>query len=67
MSAHAAGVEAPVSSIRRPELSATGLQGRRARRGSDLRNELRAELRYAFTRKAARHRSTFIPLTARTD
>ena len=66
MSAHALVVEAPVSAARRPE-QATGNQGRRARRRSDLRAELRAELLFAFSRPIARHRATYIPVSPYDD
>jgi hypothetical protein len=58
MSAHAAVLEPPISSVRRPELSATGLQGRRVSR----RDRLREELRDAFLKPSGKHRVTFVPL-----
>jgi hypothetical protein len=58
MSTHLALSAPPVSAVRTIQLGATGLQGRRVRRGSDFRSQIRALL----LSPAGRHRVTFIPL-----
>ena len=58
MSNHLAFSAPPVSAVRTIQLGATGLQGRRVRRRSDFREQIRALL----VHPSGRHRVTFIPI-----
>jgi hypothetical protein len=58
MSTHLAVGAPPVMAVRAPAPGVTGFQGRRSRRRSDFRSDIKSLLSHS----GGRHRLTFIPL-----